>query len=118
MSNRIRPAQPTTPVRERAMCMCGTGEACTSFAPGHALHLIQARLAASTPSYWVDGIVERVDGAEGVVVVRDLGSAAVRTLWSGVGAARAVVVGEPVAVHSRYHVLTVGTARFNVLALD
>ena len=35
---------PPLQVRERAACMCVHGESCSSFAPGHALHLIQARL--------------------------------------------------------------------------
>ena len=52
---------PPVEVQERAACMCDDGDACSSFAPGHALHLIQARLAAATPSDWSDAIVEASD---------------------------------------------------------
>jgi hypothetical protein len=94
--------------------MCEHGDTCTSFAPGHALHLIQARLAAATPSDWADAIVEAADARSGFVIVRTLTGDAV-ALWNGTGAAGAVAVGTPVALHERYHVLAVGGERFNVL---
>ena len=78
---------PPLQVRERAACMCVHGESCSSFAPGHALHLIQARLASATPSDWVDAIVESADAANGVVVVRTLVEGELVELWSGSGAA-------------------------------
>ena len=111
------PQRHNTPVevRERAACMCDHGDVCSSFAPGHALHLIQSRLAAATPSDWADAIVESADAASGVIVVRTL---------VGCGADRAVerrgrggdlAPGAPVALHERYHVLAVGRERFNIL---
>ena len=63
---------PPVEVRERAACMCDHGDVCSSFAPGHALHLIQSRLASATPSDWADAIVESADAATGVIVVRTL----------------------------------------------
>ena len=102
------------PVRERAACMCATGGACSSFAPGHALHLIQVRLAAATPTEWSDGIVESADATTGDLVVRTLDGDAVR-LWNASGASSAAAVGTPVAVHARYDVLAVGSRRFNCL---
>jgi len=48
--------------------MCVSGGRCSSYAPGHALHLIQARLASATPSDWVDAIVESTDEHTGEVV--------------------------------------------------
>ena len=78
---------PPVEVRERAACMCDHGDACSSFAPGHALHLIQSRLAAATPSDWADAIVESADAASGVIVVRTLSDAAPIALWSAAGAA-------------------------------
>lgn len=105
---------PAPLVRERAACMCVHGERCTSVAPGHALHLIQARLAAATPSEWTDAVVESADAVTGVVVARSLTDAAPIVLWSGAGAASVVSVGEPVSVHRRYDVLAVGPQRFNV----
>jgi hypothetical protein len=51
--------------------MCAVGEACTSAARGHALHLIQDRLASATPAAWVDALVEEVDAAVyGVLAAR------------------------------------------------
>ncbi|GAB3604429.1 hypothetical protein [Microbacterium aureliae] len=108
---------PPLQVRERAICMCATDGPCTSYAPGHALHLIQARLASATPSEWVDGFVEQADAATGVVVIAPLAGGEARTVWSGAGAARRVEAGTPVALHGRYDVLAVGTARYNILPL-
>ena len=99
---------PPLQVRERAACMCVHGESCSSFAPGHALHLIQSRLASATPSDWVDAIVESADAATGVVVVRTVVDGAPIDLWSGAGAAREARPGAPVALHGRYDVLAVG----------
>ena len=106
---------PPLQVRERAACMCVHGESCSSFAPGHALHLIQARLASATPSEWVDAIVEQADAANGVVVLRTVTDAEQIELWSGSGAAHEATPGTPVAFHGRYDVLAVGSLRFNVL---
>ena len=47
-----RPHNLPLEVQERAACMCDHGDVCSSFAPGHALHLIQSRLASATPSDW------------------------------------------------------------------
>lgn len=95
--------------------MCDHGDVCSSFAPGHALHLIQSRLAAATPSDWADAVVEHADPASGVILVRGLADDAPIALWNGAGAARLLTPGTPVAVHERYHVLAVGRERFNVL---
>ena len=94
--------------------MCVHGESCSSFAPGHALHLIQARLSSATPSEWVDAIIEQTDAENGVVVLRTVVAAERVELWSGSGAAHAAVPGTPVALHGRYDVLAVGSLRFNV----
>lgn len=104
---------PATPVR--AACMCVHGGACSIFAPGHAMHLIQSRLAAATPSEWVDAIVESA-GADGTLTVRSIADASSITVWSAGGAADAVREGTPVALHGRYHVLAVGSSWFNVLS--
>ena len=78
------------------------------------IHLIQARLASATPTEWVDAIVQRVHAEAGVIHLRTLDGEAV-VLWNGAGAGYAVAEGAPVSLHERYHVLAVGTARFNVL---
>ncbi len=108
---------PPLPVRERAACMCVHGRACSSFAPGHALHLIQARLASATPSDWVDAIVESShDGRHGGHRDRRRRARASR---SGADQARRtrLAAGTPVALHERYNVLAVGGRRFNVAPL-
>lgn len=104
---------PPAPARGRAICMCATGGACSSFAPGHALHLIQARLASATPSEWADAVVEVANPASGQVIVRTLDQGTVIELWSGSGAAAECEVGHPVALHTRYGVLALGPRRFN-----
>lgn len=106
---------PPLEVRERVACMCEYGAACSSFAAGHALHLIQSRLAAATPSGWSDAIVESADSASGQVLVRALADGEPIALWSGAGAALVLAPGAPVSLHGRYHVLAVGRERFNVL---
>jgi len=103
-------------VTERAACMCDHGDVCSSFTPGHALHLIQARLASATSSEWVDGIVESADAVSGDLIVRDLDGAA-HALWNGAGAALEAAAGTPVALHPRYHVLAVGRVQFNVASV-
>ena len=100
--------------RERAACMCDHGDACSSFAPGHALHLIQARLAAATPSDWADAIVEASDPRSGFLIVRTLTGADPVALWNGSGAAAHAAPGTPVALHERYDVLAVGRVQYNV----
>ncbi|WP_144874456.1 hypothetical protein [Microbacterium sp. 1.5R] len=100
-------------VRERSACMCARGDACSSHAPGHALHLIQARLASATPSEWVDAIVEHADARSGDLVVRTL-DRVTHALWNAAGAAHEAPAGTPVALHVRYGVLAVGRTRFNV----
>lgn len=109
--NRLTPA----PVRQDAICMCARGGACSSFAPGHAVHLIQARLASATPAEWVDATVSARE-SDGTLVLHTLDGERIE-LWNGAGAAQAVQVGEPVAVHGRYHALSVAGRLFNALRL-
>lgn len=105
--------RPPHEVRERAACMCGNGGRCSSSAPGHALHLIQERLAAATPARWADAIVTAVDPVAGDLVVRTL-DGTTYPLWNRSGAALEAGLGSPVALHLDYGVLAVGRTRFNV----
>ncbi|HWU31101.1 MAG TPA: hypothetical protein VN041_18620 [Microbacterium sp.] len=100
-------------VRERAACMCDHGYACSSFAPGHALHLIQARLASATPLGWVDALVDSADATTGEIVLRTLDGDVV-TVWNAGGAALEASSGAPVALHRDYAVLAVGATKYNV----
>lgn len=105
---------PPLEVRERATCMCEHGYDCTSYAPGHAIHLIQSRLATATPSEWVDAIVESTDAAAGTLVLRTVADAQPILVWNSGTAVRDILAGAPVALHARYHVLAEGARRFNV----
>ncbi len=92
--------------------MCATGGACSSFEPGHAVHLIQARLVSATPTEWVDALVETVD-ADGTLIVRRFSDGTPIVLWNGAGAADALAPGAPVAYHPRYHALNGDGRLFN-----
>ncbi|BDZ40492.1 hypothetical protein [Microbacterium suwonense] len=100
-------------VRERAACMCEHGYACSSFAPGHALHLIQARMASATPRGWVDALVAAADPASGIVTLRTLDGDAI-TVWNAGGAALEAVAGTPVALHRDHDVLAIGAVQYNI----
>jgi hypothetical protein len=100
-------------VAGRAACMCDHGDVCSSFAPGHALHLIQSRLAAATTAGWADAIVTTADPATGEIRLLTLDGDAL-TLWNAGGAALDVEPGQPVAVHTRWDVLAIGSLRYNV----
>lgn len=106
--SRLTPAS----VRQDALCMCVAGEACTSYAPGHAVHLIQARVVSATPTEWLDAIVVDADATAGTVELRTLDGASI-LVWNGLGAAATVQTGEPVSFHSRYHVLNARGELFN-----
>ncbi|MCR2800610.1 hypothetical protein QNO21_04705 [Microbacterium sp. zg-Y818] len=106
--------RPPTEVRERTACMCMLGQRCSVFAPGHAVHLIQARLASATPAEWSDAIVDEVDAAAGTVSLRAVDTGESAIVWSAAGAAHVAEVGTPVALHRRYQVLAVGRRWFNV----
>lgn len=94
--------------------MCAHGLACSSFGPGHAVHMIQARLVSATPGEWVDAIVTSTDAADGRLLLHTLDGRAL-SLWNGSGAADALESGTPVAFHERYHALSVGGRLFNAL---
>jgi len=92
---------------------CETAAECRSDRPGHGLHAMQERLAATTASKWVDVIVIGVD-TEGFATLAEFGVDAVRRVWHHDGFEGVLVPGEPVALHSLYGVLARGEARFSV----
>ncbi|MGO1850838.1 MULTISPECIES: hypothetical protein [unclassified Microbacterium] len=102
-------------VTERAVCMCAHGGTCSSLAPGHSLHLIQARLASATPTRWADAIVAEIDSVEGTIGLREL-TGATRTVWHA--GSVDIAEGTPVALHLDYDVLAVGRAQYNVAPLS
>ena len=90
----------SAPARQSGSCMCARGGACSSFAPGHAVHLIQARLVSATSSEWADAIVVSA-GPDGTLTLADFADGTRITVWNGAGAADEVVAGDPVAYHPR-----------------
>ncbi len=111
MSHSARAAGPVD-VQSAAQCMCRLGGRCTSYDPGHALHLVQSRLAACTPTQWRDAFV--VETGDDTVTIRWATGSGTATFANAAGASHAVRLGEPVAVHDRYRVLAIGAARFNL----
>ena len=101
------------PARQAVACMCDHGDVCSSFAPCHALHLIQARLAAATTAGWADALVTAVDRDARIVSVATLDGETL-SLWNAGGAALEVEPGQPVAVHTTWDVLAIGALRYNI----
>lgn len=104
--------------RTSPACMCASGEACSSAAPGHGVHLIQTRIAAARSSEWLDGVVTAVDPASGEVTLSPLAAGDPLRLWAiAFAGATNVTVGDPVALHESAHLLAAGTQRVNVAVL-
>lgn len=106
---------PAVPARGAGDCMCSVGRACSSFAAGHAVHRVQARLVAATPGEWVDAIVLSADAASGSIRIRTFEEGHEVSLWNGAGGAAELRAGDPVALHERHNVLAIGSTRYNAL---
>lgn len=91
-------------------------DACAKRGPGHALHPIQARAAAATPSKWVDGIV-RCATSDGWIGVNPIGLSDTIWAWHHESVAASLSAGTPVAVHQTYQVLASGSARLSIITL-
>jgi hypothetical protein len=92
---------------------CESAAECRSDRPGHGLHAMQERLAATTASKWVDAIVIAADG-DGFATLADIERDTVHRVWHHDAFEGALAVGEPVALHAVYGVLARGTERFSV----
>lgn len=92
---------------------CVAAPECSSDRPGHRLHLMQQRLAATTASKWVDVIVVEL-GDDGFATLAELGGDTVHRVWHHHSLEAALVNGEPVALHSVYGVLARGADQFSV----
>lgn len=86
--------------------MCGRPRA------GHAVHPMQARIAAATPGAWIDAIVVAATPDGWITAVAVVDGRRLRA-WSHEGAA--IAVGEPVAVHELAELLAVGGRRASVV---
>jgi len=76
------------------------------------MHLMQSRVVAATPSKFSDAFVESIEADGRISVIGFDGSRSV--LWHHSRLADEVAVGEPVALHTVYHVLAIGSRRLNV----
>ena len=92
---------------------CESATECRSDRPGHGLHAMQERLAATTASKWIDAIVVDVDdGGFATIVEFDGGDSAASGTTTDSRAR--CTAGEPVALHALYGVLARGDERFSV----
>lgn len=98
-----------------AAAIHAAGDMCAHAAPGHDLHPIQRRLAAATPSRWVDAIAGDVTD-DGWLEIRPLDGSPASRVWHHEHLADIVHPGEPVALHGRYHVLVAAAGWLNVAA--
>lgn len=89
------------------------GGMCAHADPGHDLHPVQRRLAAATPSRWIDAIAGETS-PDGWLELRPLDGAPTFRVWHHEHLAGAVHPGAPVAVHPRYHVLASGSEWLSV----
>lgn len=103
-------------------------DVCANRGAGHALQPIQARVAAATPSKWVDGIVAgaSADGWVGIRLLQAGGTTGPLDLpdntdtvwvWNHDDRTAEITAGQPVAVHALYNVLAIGRNRISVIRL-
>lgn len=93
------------------------GEECASFEPGHDLHPIRARAAATMSTGWVDSVVEKVSSS-GTISLVDVFNADQYAVWNHNEAAQSLQPGDVVAWHRHYSVLALGTVRWSALKVD
>lgn len=94
-------------------CTCEQSLMCATEAPGHALSVIQLRVASATPSKWLDATVRSVSASGWVVLAPLVGEADV-SLWHHADLTDTLAVGDPVSLHALYNVVAAGRHRFNV----
>ncbi|UFS59132.1 hypothetical protein [Subtercola endophyticus] len=100
-------SQPTrTPLQ--LACAAESVMECARAEEGHSLHPMRRRLAAATPSKWADALVVSVS-ADGWVELFSVETGATARVWHHESLTHAVRVGEPVALHTTYNVLAVGS---------
>lgn len=92
---------------------CETAATCESRRPGHGVHPMQERLAAATPSRWIDAIVANVDD-DGFATLAEFDGGDVHRVWHHDAFGGALRPGEPVALHEVYGVLALGGSRWSV----
>ena len=91
-------------------CRADLGE-CTAYRPGHALHVIHARLIGENPRRWRTVTVSRIEGRE-LLLVDEAG--AVVVAWHHRLLTDIVAPGDRAAVHDRHNAMAVGGTVLNV----
>ncbi|TFV99675.1 hypothetical protein [Orlajensenia leifsoniae] len=94
--------------------MTCVSETCGAHAQGHAISPIRERAANATPSKWRDAFVAHVD-ADGWIAVDLFDTGERLWAWHHDDLTASVSIGQPVALHAVYDVLSVGSARLSVL---
>jgi len=93
------------------------GDGCANPGAGHATRPMQERLAAATPSKWVDGIIVR-STSDGWIGIAPLGrDEATVWVWHHADLTEQLSPGAPVALHSVYNVLANGPSRVSVVRI-
>ncbi|WP_167047347.1 hypothetical protein [Salinibacterium sp. ZJ454] len=106
------------------------GSACVNQGAGHTMQSIQRAVVAATPSKWADAIVRHatsdgwiaidlLDGVinDGTVTDDALNGGGTVWLWNHEDLTATVTPGQPVALHTLYNALAVGSARVSVFKL-
>ncbi|WP_168626393.1 MULTISPECIES: hypothetical protein [unclassified Cryobacterium] len=91
--------------------LCVNDEPCRLYRPGHHIHAIHWSAAHRSPEFLQDAIVRAVEGGRVDVEYLDGRS---ETYWNHHDLAAALSPGDPVSIHSRFHLLIVGMRSFNV----
>ena len=90
---------------------CVDGEPCRRYQPGHHTHSIHWARAARSPELFRDAIVREMEGHRVAVEYLDGGSG---MYWNHEVLATLLRPGDPVSVHSQYHLLRVGSRCLNL----
>lgn len=91
--------------------VCVDGEPCRLYKPGHHTHSIHWRQAHRTREHFRDAIVREVDGHHVTVEFVDGGS---ETYWNHEDLPSLLSSGDPVGVHSEFHLLIAGFKALNL----
>jgi hypothetical protein len=98
---------------QHALEACERGAMCIDDRPGHAVTLMQLRLAHLDRDGWVDAVVEgTTDG--GAIALRRWSDGGAISVWHHTDRRDLLVPGSVVSVHPRYGVLAAGAHRLNV----
>ncbi len=103
------------PALHASTCPEELGMGCGTVGAGHGLHAVQRAVAAATPSAWVDAVVAG-QAAGGWTRLHAVEDGRELRVWHHVPLG--VDAGEPVALHTTYHVLAAGARWSNVLVGD